>query len=191
MRRRAVARRTVCASLLASTLLACGAREPAGEERRPRELDLLSRWPEARLTRPPGQSDAVARWHETIAGETREVLFMHPPARVEFPRTRMTLDARLEISFGLVERVWTEAGDGVDFVVSARDDKGVERRLFSAYLDPKHEPADRRWVDAVVLLGTYAGREASLILETGPGPDGDLTYDWAAWSRAQLRLDPP
>lgn len=169
----------------------CDASGRTGGERTPNEIDLLSRWPQARLTTPPGRSDAIARWHETIGGEVREVLFMAPPARAEFPSARMTLDARLEISFGLVERSWSEAGDGVDFVVYARDDEGVEHRLFSAYLDPKRDPADRRWVDAVVLLGTYAGREASLILETGPGPAGDPTYDWAAWSKVKLRLAPP
>ena len=153
-------------------------------------IDLLSVVPSARLTTAELASDSIARWRQSVAGESREVLFMHPPSRAAFPPARLAEGARLEVSFGVNEMVWTREGDGVEFSVYAAADEGEERRLFSAYVDPKHEPEDRRWFDAVVMLGTYAGQEVSLILETTPGPAGDRSHDWAGWSRAMLKLGP-
>jgi len=174
----------------AAALLGCTRGQVAEPIALQGSLDLLSLLSQARLITAPGQSERISRWHTLVDGETREVLFMHPSSRAEFPRSRMTLDAHLELTFGVLEAAWSQGGDGVQFVVAARDESGEERRLFAAYVDPKHRPEDRRWVDAVVTLGMYAGRDVVLILETTPGPAGDDIYDWGAWSRAVLDMAP-
>jgi hypothetical protein len=138
---------------------------------------------------PESEPDSIAPWLQSVAGESREVLFMHPPSRAVFPPARLMANARLEVSFGVNESAWTSRGDGVEFSIYAATATGEERRLFSAYVDPKHRPEDRRWFDTVVMLGTFAGQEVSLVLETDPGPAGDRDYDWAGWSRAVLNLD--
>lgn len=155
------------------------------------DVDLLSLVSSARLTEPDDAPESIAHWKQSTAGDERDVLFMHPPSRAAFPRVRLTLDARLELSFGVNELVWAEEGDGVEFSVYAATDRGEERRLYSTYVDPKHQPEDRRWIDAVVMLGSYAGQDVSLILETGPGPAGDRSHDWAGWSRAMVRRGAP
>jgi len=50
------------------------------------------------------------------------------------------------------------------------------------YLDPKHNPADRRWVDARVDLSRFGGETVQIIFEATPGPAGDANYDWGGWS---------
>jgi hypothetical protein len=180
-------RRLAALAVAAAAVASCGDDRPVAATRAG-SVDLLALLPAAQLAMPEAAPDSIARWRQTTAGETRDVLFMHPPSRAVFPPVRLTLESRLELGFGVHEQAWTQPGDGVQFVVAARTADGEERRLFAAYLDPKHVAADRRWADAVVLLGTYAGREVSLVLATEPGPSGDRTWDWAGWSRAEVRL---
>jgi hypothetical protein len=59
---------------------------------------------------------------------------------------------------------------------------GAARR----YIDPKNNPADRRWIDVEVPLKTFAGQSVDLVLTTLPGPAGDINYDWAGWSGLRI-----
>ena len=54
--------------------------------------------------------------------------------------------------------------------------------MLRRYIDPKNQPADRRWHDIVIDLSAYAGQDVQLALLTLPGPAGDGRYDWAGWS---------
>ena len=63
--------------------------------------------------------------------------------------------------------------------------------VFSSYIDPKHEPAARRWHSHRIDLGTYAGQTVTLIFETSAGPAGDGRYDWAGWGLPRLLIDEP
>ena len=166
-------------------LVGC-ARAPEPVEDGARVVDLIESFSKAKFeTVGLGK---VMKTSIAVGGETREVLFMHPVSRVSFPPVRLTREARLELSFGINEKVWGEGGDGVQFSVYAQPSRGEKVRIFSSYLDPKHVEADRRWAESVVALEFYAGQSVVLILETDPGPAKDFGWDWSGWSRATLTL---
>ena len=173
---------------MAAFLASCSPEPPPGGTTS--AIDLLAPESEARRETPEKNPDYVARWTQSVAGESRDVLFMHPPSKVISKPVRLTLESRLELSFGVNEMVWDKEGDGVTFSVLIQPAGAEPVRVYSVYLDPKHVQEDRRWKDGVVSLGMYAGREASLIFATDPGPSGNFVNDWAGWSRAELFLGP-
>lgn len=120
----------------------------------------------------------------TIDGETRNVLFMHPPSSASFslllPRT-----AVLQFGMAIQPEAWDKSGDGVDFQVNARFwDEAAKRNedeiVYSHYMDPKNDPSMRHWVDAVVDLNRLGGNYVTLVFRTMPHASPD--YDWAGWS---------
>jgi hypothetical protein len=96
---------------------------------------------------------------------------------------RVPPGAQLEFGITLSPDLWGKpgCGDGVEFVVDA-EEGGRRTTLFRRYIDPKNNPADRRWLDCAVPLGQFAGRNVDLVLTTTPGPAGDFSYDHAGWS---------
>jgi len=79
-------------------------------------------------------------------------------------------------------------GDGVAFAVYVVSEQGA-RQVFSTYIDPTHNKADRRWHPHTVDLSAYAGQTVTLVFETSTGPAGDYRYDWAGWGQPRL-LEP-
>jgi hypothetical protein len=57
----------------------------------------------------------------------------------------------------------------------------VRKLLYDRYIDPKHDPAERRWMDARIDLSRYRGKRVTLLFTTSGGPRGDTSYDWAGW----------
>ena len=84
-------------------------------------------------------------------------------------------------------QVWDRAGDGVLFKVAAVEGN-TTHPLFSRWVDPKNEPADRRWIDGAVDLGPFVGKEVTLLLETSPG--ANPAWDWAGWGGLRLAASP-
>jgi len=60
--------------------------------------------------------------------------------------------------------------------------------LFSRYVDPKHNPTDRRWMDVRIPLQPFAGQKVQITFATLPGPAGNTENDWSAWSEPQIVL---
>jgi hypothetical protein len=84
----------------------------------------------------------------------------------------------------LSQATWTpEHGDGVAFQVSVEAD-GTRTSVYRRTLDPKSDPADRRWIEERIDLSPYAGREIRLMLETDPLTT--TSYDWSAWADPQF-----
>ena len=79
-------------------------------------------------------------------------------------------------------------GDGVAFAVYVVSEQGA-RQVFSTYIDPTHNKADRRWHPHTVDLSACAGQTVTLVFETSTGPAGDHRYDWAGWGEPRL-LEP-
>jgi len=79
-------------------------------------------------------------------------------------------------------------GGCVAFAVYVTLERGAQQ-VFSTYIDPKHNEADRHWHPHTVDLSAYAGQTVTLIFETSTGPAGDYRYDWAGWGRPRL-LEP-
>jgi tetratricopeptide (TPR) repeat protein len=126
------------------------------------------------------------------------VLFAHPPTEVSY-EIEVPPEAILRFTPILAPEVWQLGrGDGVQFDVSVRDSEHVET-IYSHYLDPKNVPAQRGWNPSEIDLSSWAGRTITLTMSTGPGPNDDYRFDWAAWGEPQilqevarnLSLNPP
>lgn len=132
--------------------------------------------------------DYIANRTFTIDGETRKVLFMHPPSSASFslllPRA-----AALRFGIAIQPEAWSKPGDGVDFQVSVNHwnqeaKRTQEEVIFARYIDPKHDPSARHWVDAALDLSRLAGGYVTLVFSTSPHASPD--YDWAGWSGMQV-----
>jgi len=140
---------------------------------------------------------------DPISGEqdTRTVLYEHPPQegraeltyRVRVPQTNPQKPA-LRFAIAISPEVWSpDKGDGTDFQVSVVDlelaDAGDP--VFVRYINPKHNPSDRRWRNFIVDLSRWEGRTIDLALITLAGPSGDWAFDWGGWADPQIvTVDP-
>jgi hypothetical protein len=112
----------------------------------------------------------------------------HPTTRIWFPvtagRHAVTVEfAIMPTAFAGQRR--EDVTDGVEFVVAAARGDQERRVLFSRMLSPFDEPADRGWQRETVTVDLEAGE--SLVLETLPGPRGNLNCDWCCWGRLDVR----
>ncbi len=154
-------------------------------------LDLwdMIRQNRVQLEAPSGANavDYVQTKTFTINGDTRDVIYMHPTSSASF-HWRLPDQVLLEFAVGIDSAVWDKAGDGVEFQVEVHDgDKSTT--VFSTYLDPKKNPADRRWVDTSVDLSPWAFRDIDLLLRTRPAASAD--FDWAGWATPRIVLANP
>lgn len=133
----------------------------------------------------PGREANIVRKEFILGDEARDALGEHPPYERMPYHFRVPNDKRdiLHFSYALDPFVFDKtAGDGVEFILELRAPNGNIAKLFSKYIDPKHNPQERRWNDGEVDLSAYRGQTVDLLLTTTPGPRGDTSYDWAAWS---------
>lgn len=153
----------------------------------PSSYDLTSMFNQAQKATPAPDPKGFFYTIESLdlAGTSRKAIFQHPPSTITYnikvPRGRPVFRAGV----GMTPDSWDKGGDGVEFVVAV-EAKGERRELFRRYIDPKADPALRRWNDIEVDLSAYAGKEVKLSLITGPGPKGDPHYDWAVWGAPRI-----
>jgi hypothetical protein len=121
----------------------------------------------------------------TIGDDARAVLAMQPPSVITYT-LKLPAHAWLRTAIALNPQVWQpDKGDGVEFIVTiGAADGGHE--LLRRYIDPKSQPADRRWHAIAIDLSAYAGQQVRLTLRTLPGPAGDGRYDWAGWGTPMI-----
>ena len=140
----------------------------------------------------PGKQNNIARQEFFLDGEAREALGEHPPyERLPY---RVTVGGPgsdiFYFSYGLNPAVYDKtAGDGVGFTIELQDPSGAIKKMFSRYIDPKHNPAERHWLRGSLDLSAYSGQRITLLFSTDPGPKGDTSYDWAAWSDLHFTPD--
>ncbi len=99
------------------------------------------------------------------------------PAKVEWPRPPAV--AAVTFQYGIDEGAYTKDGhsDGVEFSLVLVGDNGKNHALFSRLLAPYNHPEDRGpQTSRIELPPNVSGR---LILAAGPGPQKDLSWDWA------------
>jgi hypothetical protein len=149
-----------------------------------RDLIGEGRRGELQLTAPQGSkpSDYIHVKSFTINGDTRPVLYMHPPSSAS-TRVWIPAGARLEFAMGLDPEVWDKAGSDVEFEVEVRSGDADEL-LFSAMINPLANPSQRQWMEASVDLGRFAHQEVELVLRTFPATVSD--YDWAGWAAPRI-----
>ena len=145
-----------------------------------------------RLT--PGRENLIVIRTFTIGGETKAVLFEHPPyERLPF-KTQITPERqRLFFSIAMDPAVYDGShpicGDGVEFRLEIRDSRGRVEPLYSRYIDPKQNPAERRWTSESVDLSKYLDQIVELLFTTTPGPAGNSCMDWAGWGDPHFSSD--
>ncbi len=154
-------------------------------------FDFVDSQPVERQQEGAADSSLVEVW--TIEGDTRTVLFEHPPqkdqARLSY-RVQIPSHAALKFGVALAPEVWSPTkGDGVTFQVYLENDEGGSF-VFVRYLNPKSNLTDRRWRNFFVDLSPYSGKEMSLSFITESGPRQDYSYDWAGWAEPQLVIVP-
>ncbi|NOY81534.1 MAG: hypothetical protein GXP31_11100 [Kiritimatiellaeota bacterium] len=127
------------------------------------------------------------------AGGRKRAIFAHPPWKgvpgqtvkgnrrtfgeytIALPKGR-----RAELRFSIALRDGVNGrSDGVTFQVLV-DGQSVFRRHW----------AESRWRDCRVDLAAFAGRTVRVRLVTGPGPDRDISFDWALWGSPRISLQP-
>ena len=122
----------------------------------------------------------------TINNDSRLVIFEHPDTEVIFKNVSTIENEELTFGIGIAEKAWDKEGDGVLFEVSIVYEKSQKKILFSRYIDPKNNIADRKWWDEQIDLSAFAGKKVSFIFKTTGGTKGDLVCDWAGWSNPQI-----
>ena len=148
-----------------------------------RRQNTLERARLAALGVPPASIKAYAAPAEgRIDGHP--VLVAHAPSRIEYavPAGATAISGR----FGVLPAAYE--GDartnGAEFRVVAADGP-VERVLFTRYLDPRNNPADRGLQTFSAPLTSIADGRVFLVIDAGPG--GDNGWDWTAWSGVEIR----
>ncbi len=156
-----------------------------------RTVDEILKQDQGHLIR--GRENLISRQQFDLGGEAREALGEHPPYE-RLPYRVKVGNHRHEVwhfAIGMNPAVFgPQFGDGVEFIVEVRDGAGRITKLFSKYIDPKHNVGERRWVDGEVDLSQYRGEWIDLLLSTTPGPRGDSAWDWAAWSKFHFDGEP-
>jgi hypothetical protein len=123
----------------------------------------------------------------TINGDSRQILFQHPPSTIVYHQVSIPDRSALSLGIGLDPQVWSpQMGDGIEFKVLVQPSATHPVQVFDQYLDPKHEPADRRWLDTRIDLGRFAGKTVDIHFVTLPGSAGNEDYDWGGWSTPVL-----
>lgn len=131
---------------------------------------------------------------DPIAGgeDTRDVVYEHPPetGKVEIVyRVQVPESGALRFGIALSPEVWSpEKGDGASFqlYVAPPDEPEDGEFALVRYINPKHNPSDRRWRNFVVDLSPWSGETVHLSFITEEGPAGDWAYDWAGWAEPQI-----
>jgi len=124
-----------------------------------------------------------------VGDESRRALFLHPTGNVEFPLVHLSSNAVLGFWIGIDKKGWDKAGDGVEFTVFVSRANDARTKVYSRYIDPKHNPEDRRWIDGRVSLKPFRNEDVRIILATSPGPSDDFNFDWALWAEPRVILD--
>jgi hypothetical protein len=141
----------------------------------------------------PGKEINIGHADFVLDGKARSGLAEHPPYfRLPY---RVTIGSHekeiFHFSYAVNPQVYNLAGDGVGFRLEVRDQSDKITSLFSRYIDPKHNLEERRWMQGSIDLSSYRDQQVDLLFSTDPGPKGDTSYDWAAWSDLHFDWEPP
>lgn len=125
---------------------------------------------------------------EIATVDTGLAALMHAPAEATFP-VRPGVN-RVSVGFGLLPGSYSGEArtDGVEFSLIATWPNGRTRVLWSRYLDPLRNTADRGTQFADVDLP--ADPVSHVTLRTAEGPAGDDRWDWSYWTRIRFLPEP-
>ncbi len=156
--------------------------------RTPAAVDLVAKFYDAER-RPLGADETVlAVRQETIAGATKRSIFAFPLTRITWVLT-LPNGGWLRTFVGIDEKAWDKDGDGVQFRVGISSPSGYDE-MMAKLIDPRHNPADRRWVPVAIDLSRYSGQRVKLVLSTDAGArrSADKRNDLAYWGAPAITL---
>jgi hypothetical protein len=130
----------------------------------PPAVDFVELLAEAEIDSPePGY---VGEDFFTIGGDTRRVLMVHPPSKAVF-KVRAPKGAILRAGLALHPQIWDRgAGGGVEFIIRAGRFQRWMKEILRRTIDPKGDPADRRWHEVRVPLSEFGGKNIFLEFAT-------------------------
>lgn len=120
-----------------------------------------------------------------IEGVSRRSITVNQPSRIAWDFT-MPEGARLGVFIALREDAWNRPGDGVLFRIGVSFD-GKYEELLTRVVYPQDVAEDRVWIPVELDLAAYAGKQVSLVFNTGSGLQGDnRENDHAVWGAPSL-----
>jgi arylsulfatase A-like enzyme len=127
------------------------------------------------------ENQSLVRGKVSIAKEMREALLAPPPARFA-QELLLPESAQMTVGYAVLAAGWRAEGGSAVFRVRVREGSRSPRTVFERRIDPRTNPAERRWHDARIDLSAYAGRRVSVILETEGESEDSGRYVPAVWS---------
>jgi hypothetical protein len=156
-------------------------------------VDLVALFPdttrvEKRASLPPETAYQVGV--QTVKGESRPGIFMHPTARLTYRRVLIPESASLRVYLAVKEDAWDKPSDGVLFRFGVSDGQ-MYQELLNQHVDPAHVEGDRQWLRKDINLSSYAGQQVDLIFNTNtslPGRGDNGAYDFAVWGTPEITI---
>lgn len=133
---------------------------------------------------PTGQGDFVARQWD-VGGEKRDAIITVAESRIVFEIPANRGGEMLFFGIGMGYLI----GDGAEGLILI--DQGTGSRIDTVYrrfLNPAGNGSDRGWFDESLDLSGYDNKAIRVAFVAMPGPAGDATADWIAWSTPKLTL---
>ncbi len=106
-----------------------------------------------------------------LCGQIRNAVAI-PPGGLVSMDARYASGDRVRFGYGVLDQAIGRVPGPVSIYLKERDERGLERTLWEASLDPVREPADRGWHEADVRLGGSHQRAGRLCFGT------DSQQDW-------------
>ncbi|HSX57858.1 MAG TPA: YfhO family protein [Candidatus Saccharimonadales bacterium] len=115
----------------------------------------------------------------TIEGQTKPILFEHPPHSVSLKMTKPISAKYFYLYPALSDKVFNKknSGDGVRFIAKIKSDEKVISQQAIA-IDPKSNKSDQKW-SSIKLGPIDTDKNLSLTLQTDPLSSAN--FDWAGW----------
>ena len=121
---------------------------------------------------------------ETIKGETKPAIYMHPNSRLTFHKVTIPDSGHLRRLARRQGRGLGQAAATACSSASASPTAAQYEELVNQHVDPANNPSDRRWIPQDIDLSAYAGQQVELIFNTqtaSRGRPANPANDWAVW----------
>lgn len=112
-----------------------------------------------------------------VNNEWRNSLVLKPPIRVETIYKMVPANGKVVFSLSTLPLTWNKPGDGVAAMVYVREGDSKDRQdieLF--YIDPKHRPKERDWLERKVDLSRFAGKKIVVGIEVMGSPPAEPPF---------------
>lgn len=152
--------------------------------------------------------DEIKQVSVEIGGIKKAAWLQDSPSKVSFRLQLPHGRCRLKAALAMIPSCWDKPGDGILFKILIDDillenlfhvtgSIGVGQRrqffkpktyffeprtYFIQFIDPKNNPAERKWQDISLDLSTFAGKVVDLTFEVSAGPKDDGRNDEAVWA---------